>query len=100
MANLQTFDISAHLQDLETVAAYLDACLEEGGQELFLAGLGHVMKSHGMSDIVARAGLGSRSSAYRAFSSSGNPELASVGSVLDSLDLRLSVVPKEHSEVA
>lgn len=57
MANLQTFDISAHLQDLETVAAYLDACLEEGGQELFLAGLGHVMKSHGMSEIVARAGL-------------------------------------------
>ncbi|MBB5876160.1 addiction module antidote protein [Xanthomonas sp. 3498] len=100
MAGSHAFNVSDHLEDLEMVAAYLDACIEEGGQELFLAGLGHVMKAHGMGTIVARAGLSSRTSAYRAFSTDGNPELATLDAVLDSLELRLSVVPKEHHEAA
>lgn len=100
MSVTNAFNVSDHLEDLETVAAYLNACLEEGGQELFLDGLGHVMKAHGMGSIIARAGLSSRTSAYRAFSADGNPELATLDAVLDSLDLRLSVVPKEHHEAA
>ncbi len=94
----RAFDISAHLHDQNAVAEYLDACLEEGGQELFLAGLGHVMKARGMRAMAERAGLASRTSAYRAFSENGNPEVNTVSAVLDALDLRLSVVPKEHAE--
>lgn len=95
MTKTRKFDISEHLTDEETMAEYLDACMEEGGQELFLKALGDVMKAIGVTEVTKRAGIASRSSAYKSFSESGRPELATVGAVLDAMGMRFSVVPKE-----
>lgn len=100
MAKLKQFDVTAHLSDAEGIAAYLDACMEEGGQELFLKALGDVIKAAGVSDVVRKAGIASRTSAYRSFSAAGKPELRTVGAVLDTLGLRLAVVRKDASHPA
>lgn len=94
MAKTRKFDISEHLGDNEIIAEYLDACMEEGGQELFLKALGDVMKAIGVTEVSKRAGIGSRSSAYRSFSESGRPEIGTVKAVLDAIGMRLSIVPK------
>ena len=100
MTTTGAFKMSDHLGSNEMIAEYLDACLEEGGTELFLAGIGHVMKARGMKGVAERAGLASRTSAYRSFSQGGNPEVSSLSAVLDALDLRLSVVPKHHAQAS
>jgi probable addiction module antidote protein len=100
MTTTRKFDISEHLTDEETMAEYLDACMEEGGQELFLKALGDVMKAIGVSEVTRRAGIASRTSAYKSFSENGKPELGTVGAVLDAMGMRLSVVPKEHAHAA
>jgi probable addiction module antidote protein len=100
MATLKKFDITAHLSDADGIAAYLDACMEEGGQELFLKALGDVIKAAGVSDVIRKAGIASRTSAYRSFSAAGKPEMRTVGAVLDTLGLRLAVVRKEASHPA
>ena len=93
------FDISEHLTDEESIAEYLDACMEEGGQELFLKGLGDAMKAIGITEITRKAGIASRTSAYRSFSENGNPEIGTVNAVLDAMGVRISIVPK-HGHAA
>ncbi len=100
MYTLKKFDIKLHLSDAEGIAAYLDACIEEGGQELFLKALGDVIKSAGVSDVIRKAGIASRTSAYRSFSAAGKPELRTVAAVLDTMGLRLAVLRKEPSHPA
>jgi probable addiction module antidote protein len=89
------FNISEYLDSPEMIAEYLDACMEEGGQELFLKALGDAVRAVGVATVTAKAGLG-RTNAYKTFSPSGNPELSTISSVLDTMGMRLSVVPKEH----
>jgi probable addiction module antidote protein len=85
------WDVADLLKTKEAIAAYLDAVLEEDGDpELLKDALGAIARSKGMTDIAKEAGLG-RSSLYRALSPGGNPEFATVASVLKALGLRLSV---------
>jgi probable addiction module antidote protein len=58
--------------------------------------LGAIARSKGMTEIAKEAGLG-RSSLYRALSPDGNPEFATVASVLKALGLRLSVARQRVS---
>lgn len=100
MTKLKKFDIAEHLADAESIAGYLDACIEEGGQALFLKGLGDVIKAVGVSEVTRKAGIASRSSAYRSFAADGRPELRTVSAVLDSLGMRLAVVRKRRTRAA
>jgi probable addiction module antidote protein len=84
------WDVADILKTKEAIAAYLDAVLEDGDPELLKDALGAIARSKGMTDIAKEAGLG-RSSLYRALSPDGNPEFATVASVLKALGLRLSV---------
>jgi probable addiction module antidote protein len=94
MATLKTYawDASDHLKTKEDIAAYLEAALEEGDPSLVTAALGDIARSHGMTHIAHETGLG-RESLYKALSSEGNPEFATVFKVLRALGLRLQVVP-------
>ena len=96
MTATRKFNITDHLDDEESIIEYLDACLEEGGQPLFLKALGDLIKAYGVTHITSAAGIGSRSSAYRSFSENGNPGIIVVASVLDTMGMRLSVVAKER----
>jgi probable addiction module antidote protein len=57
---------------------------------LIRAALGDVVRAKGMTEIAQATGL-SRTSLYKALSPDGNPEFATVMSVLRSLGLRVGV---------
>ncbi|BDU52287.1 addiction module antidote protein [Limnohabitans sp. INBF002] len=90
MANNATraWDAAEHLQTEEDMAAYLEAALEEGDSSLIAAALGDIARAKGMSQVARDTGLG-RESLYKALSSTGNPELATIIKVVRALGLRL-----------
>ncbi|MEB3248785.1 MAG: addiction module antidote protein [Merismopediaceae bacterium] len=94
MTTLQTYlwDAAEHLETKEDIAAYLEAALEEGDPNLVVAVLGDIARSKGMTNITRETGLGSEN-LYEALSIEDNPEFATVLKVLQSLGLRLQVVP-------
>ena len=87
---LRQWDSAEHLNTLEDIAAYLDACLEEGGDDpAFVAkALGNVARAQGMSQLAQATGLG-RESLYKALSGEGNPSFATVLKVAKALGLRI-----------
>jgi probable addiction module antidote protein len=87
------WDITRYLETDEDVAAYLDAALEEDDPALFAAALGDVARAKGMTVIARESGLG-RESLYKALSTDGNPEFATVMKVVRSLGLRLHAAAK------
>lgn len=65
------------LKDPKYASGYLNAILEEGGedvQEVLLVGLRHIAQAFGFADIAKKLGRG-RNSLYKAFSEKGNPTL-------------------------
>jgi probable addiction module antidote protein len=90
MAKTRTkpWDAAEHLETDEDMAAYLEAALEEGDPSLIAAALGDIARAKGMSQTSRKTGLG-RESLYKALSSEGNPEFATVLKVVQALGLRL-----------
>jgi probable addiction module antidote protein len=82
------WDSAKHLHSRDVAVAYLDAAIEEGDPVLFAAALGDVARAHGMSHVARQTGM-SRESLYRALSTDGNPELATILRVMKALGLRL-----------
>lgn len=78
------------LADPDEAAAYLNAALKDGDQEVFLLALRHVTEARGMSQIARQSRL-NRESLYRMLSPSGNPQLASLNALLRTVGLRLAV---------
>jgi probable addiction module antidote protein len=84
------WDAADYLTDSDSIAAYLDAALEDGDPALIKAALGDIARAKGMSEIAEATGL-SRTSLYKALSPDGNPEFTTVVKVLQSLGLRIAV---------
>ena len=82
------WDSAEHLQTEEDIAAYLDAVLEENDPALVTHALGIIARAKGMSQIARETGLG-RESLYKALSSEGHPEFATVLKVIKALGLQL-----------
>ncbi len=78
------------LTDPDEAAAYLNAALEDGDQEVFLLALRHVAEARGISQVARQARL-NRESLYRMLSSAGNSQLASLNALLRTVGLRLAV---------
>jgi len=72
----------------EDMAAYLEAALDEGDPSLIAAALGDIARAKGMTAIARDTGLG-RESLYKALSTEGNPEFATVLKVVRALGLKL-----------
>lgn len=68
--------------------AYLDAALDDGDPAVIAASLGDVARAVGMTAVARDTGL-ARESLYKALSSNGNPELATVLKVLTAVGIRL-----------
>ncbi len=83
-------DSAAYLKSDEDIAHYLEAVFEDGDPKLVAAALGDVARAKGMSQIAQTAGLG-RESLYKALSTEGNPEFATVLKVMRALGLKLKV---------
>jgi probable addiction module antidote protein len=88
------WDTTRYLKSKEDIAAYLEAVFEDGDAALVAHALGEVARAEGMTQVAKETGL-SRESLYRALSSTGNPELATVLKVMKALGLVVSVKPAE-----
>ncbi len=88
------WDVQDHLRTPEDCALYLEAVLEEAGDDpAFIAkALGDVARARGVAQTAREAGL-SREGLYKALSPDGNPSFATVLKVLGALGLRLHVTP-------
>ncbi|MFZ4219187.1 addiction module antidote protein [Enterobacter ludwigii] len=84
------WDSAEYLKTEEDMAAYLDACIEEAGDDAaFIAkALGTIARARGMTQVAKDAGV-SRENLYRALSGSGNPEFGTILKVIKALGLRL-----------
>ncbi|WOS62175.1 addiction module antidote protein [Sinorhizobium fredii] len=96
MVKTKVWDPSEHLDSEEMNFAYINAALEDGDPALFAAALGDVARARGMTQIARLAGV-SRESLYRALSTEGHPEFATVIKVLKALNLKFTV-SADHPE--
>lgn len=78
------------LKDPEEAAAYLNAALEDGSQELFMLALRDVADAKGITELAKKSGL-NRENMYRILSEKGNPQLGSLSVLLESMGLKLAV---------
>jgi probable addiction module antidote protein len=90
-------DLIQRLKDPEYAVEYLRATLEESDMpELFLQALRNVADSHGIAHVAEQTEL-NRESLYRMLSKEGNPTIKSLYAVLDALNLKLSIEPKDQA---
>ncbi|MET0779165.1 addiction module antidote protein [Pseudomonas sp. MDT2-39-1] len=84
------WDSAEYLKTEEDMANYLDASMEEAGDDpAFIArALGTIARARGMTQVARDAGL-SRESLYRALSGEGNPEFGTILKVMKALGLKL-----------
>ena len=82
---------AAYLETERDIAAYLDACVEEAGDDpAFLAhALGVVARARNMSQLARDTGL-TREGPYKALAADGNPSFATVLKVANALGLKIS----------
>ena len=98
MVELKEWDSAEYLTTPEDVAAYLEAAFEDGDPALIAYALGTIARAEGMTEVAKAAGL-TRASLYKALSSEGNPEFATVIKVIQALGFKLTVAAK-HEEAA
>lgn len=84
------WDVVEHLNTEEDIAAYIDACLEEAGDDpVFIAqALGDVARARGMTQLARDTGL-TREALYRSLSPTGNPSFGTVLKVMKALGIKL-----------
>lgn len=88
------FDAAHYLDSDEAIAAYLDAAIDECGDDPgFIAqALGTIARARNMSQLSRDTGL-SRETLYRALSEEGNPTFSTVLRVCKALGVRISFRP-------
>jgi probable addiction module antidote protein len=89
---LRKWDSAEHLKTDEDMAAYLEACFQEAGDDgAFIAkALGNIAKAKGMTQLSKDTGLG-RESLYKALSGEGNPSFTTILKVTHALGLKFHV---------
>ena len=85
------YDTADYLKSEEDMLAYLEACMEEAGDDpVFIAvALGNIARAHGMVRLAKETGI-TREGLYKALSAEGNPSLGTVLKVLKALGLKLT----------
>jgi probable addiction module antidote protein len=89
---LKAWDSAEHLHTEDDIAAYLEACFEEAGDDAaFIAkALGTIAKARSMTQHAKDTGMG-RESLYKALSGEGNPSFGTILKVINALGLKLHV---------
>ena len=87
---LRKWDSAEYLRTDEDMVLYLEACLEEAGDDAaFIAkALGTIARAKGMTQLAKETGLG-RESLYKALSGEGNPSFATILKVTSALGIKL-----------
>jgi probable addiction module antidote protein len=85
------WDAADHLRTKAQIAAYLEACMEEGGDDpaFIAAALGDIARARGMSQLARATGL-TREGLYKSLAPDGNPSLGTILKVMRALGLKLT----------
>jgi probable addiction module antidote protein len=85
------YDAADYLTDDDRIAAFLDAVLEESGDDpvAIAQALAAVARARNMSQLARDAGM-TREGLYKALSPEGNPSFATVVKVAKALGLRVA----------
>lgn len=83
------WDAAEHLDNEESIAAFLAEAMEIGDQKFIVHALNTVARARGMSQIAKDAGIG-RQALYKSLGENGNPTLATLLGVFKSLGVTLS----------
>ena len=88
------WDSAEHLKTDEDIQLYLEACLEEAGDDpaFIVHALGVVARAKNMSQLARDTGL-TREGLYKALSEDGNPTFATVAKIAKALGFKLTVQP-------
>ena len=88
------YDSADYLKTEEDIAAYLEAVMEEGGDDpAYIArALGVVARARNMTALAQEVGM-SRVGLNKALSGEGNPTLSTVLKVAKALGLKVSIQP-------
>ena len=88
------WDSAEHIKTEEEIRLYLEACLEEAGDDpaFIVHALGVVARARNMSQLARDTGL-TREGLYKALSDDGNPTFATVAKVAKALGFKLTVQP-------
>jgi len=86
------WDSAEYLKTDEDIQLYLDACLEDAGDDptFILHALGIIARAKNMSQLARDTGL-TREGLYKALSSEGNPSFTTIAKVTKALGFRLTV---------
>lgn len=86
------WDSAEHLKNDEDIRLYLEACLEEAGEDsaFVIHALGVIARAKNMSQLARDTGL-TREGLYKAFSTGGNPTFSTVAKVAKALGLQITV---------
>ena len=87
------WDAADYLESPADIADYLAAAFETGDLDNVTHALSTIARARGMTDMAKSAGL-ARGSLYKAIGEGANPTLATLFSVLNALNVSLSVKPK------
>lgn len=89
---LKKWDSAEHLRTDEDMVLYLEACLEEAGDDVafITKAIGNIARARGMAQLASETGLG-RESLYKALSGDGNPSFATILKVVRALGMQLHV---------
>ena len=84
------FDAADYLRTPADAAAYLEAMLEEAGEDpaAVARALGAIARSGNLSELARKTGM-SREGLYKALASDGNPSYATISKVAHALGLRI-----------
>ncbi|MHB1098020.1 MAG: addiction module antidote protein [Burkholderiales bacterium] len=84
------YDTADYLKTEEDMALYLDACLDEAGDDpaFIVKALGTIARARGMTQLAKDTGL-AREGLYKALSGEGNPSFATILKVTHALGMRL-----------
>lgn len=86
------FDIAAHLDSPEVVAAYLSEFFAEGDPAMIASALSDAARATGMPVVAAKSGL-AREAIYKALRPGSQPRMETIFRVLKALGYQLVVQP-------
>ncbi len=98
MNKLTHYDSADYLETEEDIAAYLDAVMEESGDDpaVIMRALGVIARARNFSQLARDADI-SREGLYKALSEDGNPSFITVAKIAMALGLHIKFTAPKKS---
>jgi probable addiction module antidote protein len=92
MTTFTPFDVADHLDDEETISAYLSEALANPDPAMFLLAIKDITRARGMTQLAKDSGLG-RESLYKALAPGSKPRYETIMKLLHGLGIKLNATP-------